>query len=370
MTGTEIARRTEATPAPARRPLSPEARAALDAGTAESTRTAYSRDWAQFAAWCAERDFPPLPADAETITEYVTHLKNTPRPRTGRPYGPSSIERTIAAIRTAHAAAGLPLPSTKGARIVLRGYRAALAAAKDPAARPRKAAAAVPSALRAMVATLDRTTLAGKRDAALVLLGFAVAGRVSELAAFNIEEIVRAEHGLDTEVYRRKIKDYTDNAILYGSDPATCPVRAVLAYLDALAAAGRTHGPLFVRIDRHGRIAPPLTRGGKPIGDPAGRMTPEALGDIIARLADRAGLTGRRNPGDAPDGTAEEEQARTVRWSGHSLRRGFATAARRAGHDKIRTARVGGWADDSRALDGYMEDADRVSDSPLINIGL
>ncbi|MFF7139579.1 site-specific integrase [Streptomyces sp. NPDC008196] len=349
---TEIAVRTTAAPElPAiRQQLSAAARQALAAGTADSTRRAYSSDWEGFTVWCATEGFRAMPATAETVTEYVAHLTTTPRPRTGKPYGPSSIQRAIAAIRTAHSAADAPMPSTKGARIVLRGYRAQLAEAKDPAARPKKAAAAVPSKLRELLAGVDRSTLAGKRDAALVLLGFATAARVSELVALDVEDIVRAEHGLDTAVYRKKIKAFTDNAILYGTDPATCPVRAVLAYIDALAAEGRTSGPLFVRINRHGHVAPPLTRHGVVIGDPTGRMTPEAAGDVVARLADRAGLEGQ--------------------WSGHSLRRGFATAARRAGHDKIRTARVGGWADNSAALDGYMEDADRVTDSPLINIGL
>lgn len=341
---------TQPLPAPVRGGLSPAARAAVAAGTADATRSAYSRDWDAFTAWCAEADFTPMPTAADTITEYVTHLTTTLRARTGKPYKPATIERAIAAIRTAHAAADVPIPSTKGARMVLRGYRGRLAVAKDPAARTKKAAAAVPSALRAMLAGVDRTTLAGKRDAALVLFGFAVAGRSSEIASTDITDIIRAEHGLDTSVYRRKIKAFTDNAILYGTDPSTCPVRAVLNYIEALAAEGRADGPLFIRIDRHGRVAPPLLRLGVPIGDPSGRMTPEAVGDVVARLADRAGLDGQ--------------------WSGHSLRRGFATAARRAGHDKIRTARVGGWADDSKALDGYMEDADRVKDSPLIGIGL
>jgi site-specific recombinase XerD len=350
--GHELAARPENHPTHALlpRPLSQAALEAVAAGTADATRIAYARDWDAFITWCARNDLAPLPAAPETLVEYVTELTTAPRPGTGKPYGPATIERAISAIRTAHAAANEPIPSTKGARMVLRGYRDRLAKAKDPAARPKKAAPAVPAALRAMLAGLDRDTLSGKRDAALVLLGFAVAGRVSELVALDIPEIVRAEHGLDTTVYRRKIKDFTDNAILYGTDPATCPVRAVLAYIDALARAGRTDGPLFVRIDRHQRIAPPLTRKGRAIGDPAGRMTPEAAGDVVARLADRAGLDGS--------------------WSGHSLRRGFATAARRAGHDKIRTARVGGWADNSAALDGYMEDADRVTDSPLIGIGL
>lgn len=351
-TGHALAIRTDHAPAnpETRRPLSQAAREAVAAGTADATRTAYTRDWNAFTAWCARNNLAPLPADPETLVEYVTELTTTPRPTTGKPYGPATIERAISAIRTAHAAANAPIPSTKGVRKVLAGYRDRLAKAKDPAARPKKAAPAVPAALRAMLAGLDRDALSGKRDAALVLLGFAVAGRVSELVALDIAEIVLAEHGLDTAVYRRKIKDFTDNAILYGTDPATCPVRAVLTYIDALAHAGRTNGPLFVRIDRHQRIAPPLTRKGRVIGDPTGRMTPEAAGDLVARLADRAGLTGN--------------------WSGHSLRRGFATAARRAGHDKIRTARVGGWADNSAALDGYMEDADRVTDSPLIGIGL
>ena len=35
------------------------------------------------------------------------------------------------------------------------------------------------------------------------------------------------------------------------------------------------------------------------------------------------------------------------RWSGHSLRRGFATAAKQAGKDAIETGRHGGWVNGS-----------------------
>jgi integrase len=151
-------------------------------------------------------------------------------------------------------------------------------------------------------------------------------------------------------VYRRKIKAFTESAVLYGSDPATCPVRAVLAYREQLHAAGRTDGPLFVRINRHGRIAPPMLRRGRPVGDPAGRLTSEAVGDVVAKLADAAGLDGQ--------------------WSGHSLRRGFATAARQAGHDLVSIGRAGGWADGSRSLLRYLDQVDRVTGSPLVGIGL
>jgi hypothetical protein len=88
----------------------------------------------------------------------------------------------------------------------------------------------------------------------------------------------------------------------------------------------------------------------EPIGDPTGRLTPEAAADVVERLALAAGLSGA--------------------WSGHSLRRGFATAAREAGHNPLEIARVGGWVDGSRALNRYFEPVDRVRNSPLIGIGL
>jgi site-specific recombinase XerD len=326
-------------------PLSAAAREALDAGTADSTRRAYSADWRTFTDWCAATGHTPLPATPECVVEYVTMLTTTPRAKTGRPYSPSSIERAVAAIRTAHAAANVPPPSTKGARIVLRGYRDRLARTKDPAAKPKRAQPAVPAALRAMLATLDRSALIGKRDAALLLLGYATAARVSELVALDLADVPESEQGIEASVYRRKIKAFTDSAVPYGSNPATCPVRAVRALREALADVGRTEGPLFVRIDRHGRIAPPMYRRGAPIGDTSGRLTAQAAAQVVERTAAAANLEGQ--------------------WTGHSLRRGFATAARKAGHDLVRIGRHGGWADGSRALLAYLEDSDKWEDTPV-----
>lgn len=326
-------------------PLSAAARDALAAGTADSTRRAYSADWQEFTNWCAETGHTPLPATPETIVEYVTALTTTPRPRTGRPYSPSSIERAVAAVRTAHAAANLTPPSTKGARVVLRGYRDRLAREKDPAAKARKAQPAVPTALRAMLATLERDTLIGKRDAALLLLGYATAARVSELVALDLVDVPETEQGIEASIYRKKIKAFTDTAVPFGSNPSTCPVRAVRALREALAEVGRTEGPLFVRVDRHSRIAPQMYRRGVPIGDPSGRLTAQAAAQVVERAAEAAGLEGQ--------------------WSGHSLRRGFATAARKAGHDLVRIGRHGGWADGSRALLGYLEDSDKWEDTPV-----
>ncbi|MFF2933549.1 tyrosine-type recombinase/integrase [Streptomyces mirabilis] len=350
---------TEIAPTATRRPLSAAARAAVQAGIPESTRRAYSADFQQFSEWCAMEHLPYLPADPETVTEYVTHLTITPRPRTGRPYSPSSIERAIASIRTAHKAAALAPPETKGARKVLAGYKATLSESDDDTdrrhAQANRVNAAVPAVLRKFVATFDRATLKGKRDAALLLLAHAVAGRASELAALNISSVTFYDddkrRGMAVKVYRKKIKRWTEPKVMYGSDPATCPVRAMQTYLKALAEEERTEGPLFVRVNRHGRIAPPMTRNGKTIGDPTGRMTTDAASDIVELAAAAAEVDGR--------------------WRSHSMRRGFVTAARAAGKDLVDIGRHGGWADGSKALLAYIEEDDGWGENnPLIGIGL
>ncbi|MFI9297558.1 site-specific integrase [Streptomyces gardneri] len=332
------------------RRLSPETIAAIEASAAASTRRAYGADREMFAAWCLHEGRTVVPASGETMAEWVRHLTVTPRPRTNRPAGPSTIERAMSAVTTWHREQGRPKPNMRGARAVLNAYRDELAEQKAQAAQTRQATAALPAQIRAMLARTDRTTLAGQRNAALVLLGFATAARVSELVALDLTAVTETEHGYEVTVYRKNVRRRTINAILYGTDPATCPVRTLRTHLAALSAAGRTDGPLFVRVDRWDRLAPRLTRGGRTIGDPAGRMTAEAAAEVIERLAATAGLSGD--------------------WSGHSLRRGFATAARAAGHDPLEIARAGGWADGSRVLARYMKDVDRVKNSPLVGIGL
>lgn len=332
------------------RHLSADTIAAITASVPASTQRAYAADRQAYAAWCTEQGRTPLPATGETMAEYVQHLTTTPRPRTGRPASPATIERALSAITTWHEETGQARPVMRGARAVLNAHKDHLALTADPAARSQQASAATPQQLRAMLAATNRETLAGKRNAALILLGFATAARVAELTAADLEDITEADHGYDIHLYRGKVRKHTTTALLYGTDPATCPVRTLRTYLTALETEERAEGPLFVRVDRWDRLAPPMTRHGKPIGDPAGRLTAEAAADVVERLADAAQLTGD--------------------WSGHSLRRGFATAARAAGHDPLEIARQGGWADGSRTLARYMEDVDRVTKSPLIGIGL
>lgn len=332
--------------------LSPEAQEDVQAGIPDATTDAYEGDMTRFAEWCATVGRRPLPAAPQTVTEYLSYLKRTPRPRTGRPYGPKTMDRIIASIRSSHRAAGYQPPDTMGARKVVAGYREQLSLAKDPAAQPRKASPADRTVLRAALAELDRTTLAGKRDAALMLLGHALASRGSELVPLDwpgsFTEL--PDGGLRVRVYRKKRKLWQDVTVVLDPEPDLCAVRAVRALVAALADNDHHTGALFLRMDRWGYLAPPMQRHGQPIGNPDGRMTIEAASDIVQRSIERTGLPGR--------------------WRSHSSRRGFVKSARAAGVDIVKIGRHGGWDDKSKALIGYVDEEDAEGENnPLAQIG-
>ncbi|OWV04719.1 hypothetical protein B5D80_19705 [Micromonospora wenchangensis] len=273
--------------------------------------------------------------------EYVNHLADAGK-------APSTIDRALAALAVAHRAAGAGRLATDTARAVLRTHRQDSA---DAGRKVRKAKPLVVTNLRAMVDTLDTSKLAGVRDRAVLVLGFALGARRSEIAAVNIEDLDFNTDGIEVTIRRSKTdQDAAGRKVHlpHGTNAHTCPVRTARAWLAELAERDVTSGALFRRIDKHGQLG----RAPHGRGSADGRITGQAVDIIIKRTALAAGL-------DAASA-----------YSGHSLRRGFATEARRAGHDQIRIGRHGGWKDGSTTLAGYMEDVDRVTSNALTGVGL
>ena len=109
---------------------------------------------------------------------------------------------------------------------------------------------------------------------------------------------------------RRASSSGTEVGIPYGVHLATCPVRALLAWVDA---ADLTEGPLFRPVNRHGQVRPQ-------------RLTD----DSVARIVKRTVHAARRVAlADANFALAEHLDPR--RFAGHSLRAGFITSAVAAG---------------------------------------
>lgn len=317
----------------------------LDEAIPESTKRAYERHRAQWKAWCAKTGRTPMPATAETFVEYVAQMA-------GEGYAPSTIKQALAAIRTEHREHGVLLPDTRPTNLAVRGYRKRRA---GQGLREKKAPPLTVDLLRAMLGTCDPGTRAGRRDRALILLGFTIMARRSELAALNIADILPAEPGGVIALIRVSKRDQDaigrEPVVRYGQHDETCPVRALRRWTADLETAGLVPGPLFLRIDRHDHIAGTSKYAGKPLGDNGGRMSGQAVGIILDRAARRAA-------------------AGVVGLSAHSLRSGGATEARRAGADHLAISRKGGWQDGSAVFAGYMHIVDRWESDPMAKVGL
>ncbi|MFD3685468.1 tyrosine-type recombinase/integrase [Nocardiopsis sp. NPDC058631] len=316
--------------------LTESAAARVADGWAVSTRTGYARDWRTFTAWCSTTHRAPLPATAETLASYTDHLASAGA-------APATVDRALGAIASRHAAAGHAV-STKAARMVLRSYRREWAGAGG---RRKQAPALSVEDLRAMLDAAGQD-LVGLRDRTLLLLGYAMMARRSELAALDITDLRTVPDGLEVFVATSKTdKDSagTTVAIPYGTHLSTCPVRTASAYLATLANAGVTTGPLLRSIDRHGRLAGTPDAAGRGTG----RMSGAGINLVVKRLATAAGIEG---------------------VTAHSLRAGPATAAAAAGVPRAWIARQGRWSEASTAVDSYIRPADAWRDNPMRKVGL
>lgn len=256
------------------------------ASKSPATIRAYRSDWQHFTAWCAGHGLVALPAEPSTVALYLTDMTSTAKVAT--------LTRRLSSISQAHKTAGHESPT--GAQLV----RTTMAGIRRTLGTAQVAKAPILTAdLRAFTAGLEPDRLIDVRDRALLLLGFAGAFRRSELVALDVDDLVDGTDGLTVTIRRSKTDQQGAGrkiGLPYGSNPATCPVRAYRAWI---AAAEITTGPIFRGVDRHGNVA-------------SARLSAEAVALVVKRHAGRLGLD-------------------VGSYAGHSLRAGLATAAAQAG---------------------------------------
>lgn len=166
--------------------LTERARGYVAAASSTNTRKAYASDWKHFTAWCRRQNFSPLPPDPQVVSLYITACAagsavGTPT-RGGKLNSVSTIERRLAAIGWNYAQRGTQKLDRRDRAIttVMAGIR------NKHAAPPRQKEAILPEDLIAMLETLDRDSLRGLRDRAMLLVGFAGALRRSEITGLDL----------------------------------------------------------------------------------------------------------------------------------------------------------------------------------------
>ncbi|SFK85929.1 tyrosine-type recombinase/integrase [Geodermatophilus ruber] len=271
--------------------LAAEAADLVAAGRADATHRAYASRWRAFEAWAADRGLAALPADPTTVVLHLTWLHRQGRAR-------STLAQTAAAIASAHRQAGVETPPTahEVVRRLLRGHRRATREHVQ-----RQATPVLLDGIRRLAAACDTGSLTGLRDRAVLLVGWVAALRRSEVAALNVEDLLREPHR--TSLHIRWSKADQDGQGEWLVLPRSNPIAGDAAHaLDAwLATSGIQRGPIFRPIDRWGCLRPT-------------RLSARAVGELVGRYAVMAGLCHH----------AAEEPCGHV-WTGHSLRAGCAT---------------------------------------------
>lgn len=287
--------------------LGARARDYVEAASSANTRRAYASDWKHFSAWCRRQNFSPLPPDPQVVGLYITACASGRADgvaaRSGKPNSVSTIERRLAAIGWNCSQRGLSLDrKDRSIATVLAGIR------NTHAAPPLQKEAIFPEDLIAMLETLDRVTLRGLRDRAMLLLGFAGGLRRSEITGLDLSRD-QCEDG------RGWIEIFDKGALLMlrgktgwreveigrGSSHATCPVAALEAWIKFARLA---KGPLFRRV----------TGKGKNVGPD--RLNDQEVARLVKKTALAAGVRGDLS-----------EAERGEKFAGHSLRAGLASSA-------------------------------------------
>lgn len=283
--------------------LADRARGYVEAASSPNTRRAYEGDWKHFSSWCRRQGIDHSHPDPQVVGLYITACASGVATRDRKPAAVSSIERRLSALSWHYRQVGDKLDrSDRHIATVLDGIR------NTHGRPPVQKEAVLPEDVIAMLETLDRGTLRGLRDRAMLLLGFAGGLRRSEIVGLDVG-VEQTEDGrgwievLDKGmiVSLRGKTGWREVEIGRGSSDNTCPVVALETWLKL----GRiAHGPLFRRV----------TGEGKSVG--AERLRDQEVARLVKRTALAAGIRGDLS-----------EAARGEKFAGHSLRAGLASSA-------------------------------------------
>jgi len=269
----------------------------------EKTLSGYRSDLENFIAWCDDHGHEWVPAEPATVARFIDEQIEA--------LSISTVKRRVEAIKFAHRMFDLPSPaSSSEVRLAIRR------AARARPSRPKQSLGLTSDLLRPMLAACP-DSLAGRRDAALISVGYDTLCRSVELAAVRVEHL--APDLATILIPRAKSDPFGEGRIAHLS-PST---REHLAQW--LEVSGIEEGPLFQGL--HTR----KLRGK--------HLETASIRRIIKRAAARADL-GEKAAG----------------LSGHSMRIGAAQDMMVAGIDQVAIMQAGGWKTIS-VLGRYVENA-------------
>ncbi|WP_322887322.1 tyrosine-type recombinase/integrase (plasmid) [Sinorhizobium medicae] len=283
--------------------LTDRARGYVEAASSANTRKAYASDWKHFSAWCRRSNLSPLPSHPQIVGLYITACASGAAERGSKANSVSTIERRLSSLSWNYAQRGLSLDRKD------RHIATVMAGIRNSHARPPVQKEAVLAAdIIAMLETLDRGSLRGMRDRAMLLIGYAGGLRRSEIVGLDVKADQTEDGRGWVEIFDKGMlvtlrgkTGWREVEIGRGSSDATCPIVAIETWIKFAKLA---HGPLFRRVTGQGKL----------VG--AERLNDKEIARLVKRVAMTAGVRGDLS-----------EEERVLKFSGHSLRAGLASSA-------------------------------------------
>ena len=248
----------------------------LNNSKSNNTLRAYKSDFRDFSSFCSKNGFSSIPTQPKIIALYITRLSKTSKF--------STLKRRIASISVIHKLKGHYL-DTKHPIIMenLHGIKRTLGS------RQKTKKPILINDLKLIIKVMDEKKI---RDKALILVGFAGGFRRSELINVHYEDIEFVKQGVKILIKRSKTDQSGEGsikAIPYFENNEYCPVIALKNYINEK-----------FKNKKEGRVF---------------EISDKSVALIIKRYAEKAGLD-------------------PSKYSGHSLRSGFATTAAEFGAEE------------------------------------
>ena len=300
--------------------LSAKSKRRMQKSKSFNTIKSYASDWNDFADWCEHHQTASLPAEPETIVNYINDLADNAKANT--------VSRRVTAISENHIAAGYKRDNPAHSGLV----RNAMSAIRREKGTFQHGKAPILLETLYLIADGFGTDEASIRDKALLLLGFAGAFRRSELVALTVEDVSFSAEGMVVFIGKSKGDQLGKGSYIgipYAPDKEICAVRALRAWLSL---SGIKKGPLFRPFKRNHELRDT-------------QLSDKSVALIVKKYIKRAGLS-------------EKD------FAGHSLRRGFATSAAQHDVDALTIMRQTRHKSE-KMVHRYIEQGNIFKDNPL-----
>jgi len=281
-----------------------------------NTLRAYKSDFKDFSNFCKKNNFKSLPADPKIVSFYITHLSSISKV--------STLKRRLASIGVVHKIKGFYIDIKHP--LIIENF---MGIQRKLGVFQKSKKPILINELKEIIKTIETTEkneIKKIRNKALILVGFAGGFRRSELVNIKLDDLEFTKEGLKIFIQRSKTDQSGEGmtkAIPYFKDKNFCPVVSIKNWIEIIK--NKTNSLIFDISDKMVAV-------------------------LIKKYLQKAGFD-------------------NTKYSGHSLRSGFATVAADHGADEKSIMNMTGHKSSSMVR-RYIKETNLFKNNPLNKISL